>query len=205
MSGRKCSLCWAHDGTHNPDCMSCEGTGYRPMEDAIVNESDNVKVRENGTGFIAYFADRPINGPYGAGNTPDEARASLTAWMRENRLKEAQDAILTMRFLAANSPDPIAASTADGVAQVLEWAIGGKNDEFEAMIRQTKAEIAAVKGPLGYVTDLNYQTINRAERFAARTETPTVTPLDFGVCGYCGGPLNREYSCRNQCARNGRD
>lgn len=62
------------------------------MEDLNVNEPDGVKVRENGTGFIAYFADRPINGPWGAGNTPDEARASLTEWARTNRLKEAKDA-----------------------------------------------------------------------------------------------------------------
>ena len=125
------------------------------MDDTNVNQSGNVRVRENGTGFIAYFADRPINGPYGAGNTPDEARASLTAWMRENRLKEAQDAILTMRFLAANSPDPIAASMADSVARVLAWAIGGDEPGFEVMLRQTKAEIEAATDPFRYVTDLN--------------------------------------------------
>ena len=167
MNARKCALCWAADGTHNPDCLACEGTGYRPMEDARVNE---VKIRANGTGFIAYFADRPINGPYGAGNTPNEARASLTEWMRENRLKEAQDAILTMRFLATHSPDPIAASTADSVAQVLEWAIGGKNDEFEAMIRQTKAEIAAVVGALPSFDE-------------------TVLGKPTGKCEKCGGLL----------------
>lgn len=77
MDARKCALCWAHDGTHNPDCLACEGTGYRPMGDP---STDEVKVRENGTGFIAYFANRPINGPYGAGNTPEEARASLAEW-----------------------------------------------------------------------------------------------------------------------------
>ena len=44
---------------------------------------DAIKVRPNGTSFIAYLAAKPINGPYGAGNTPQEARASLMAWLRE--------------------------------------------------------------------------------------------------------------------------
>lgn len=41
MNARKCSLCWAHDGTHNPDCMACEGTGHRPMDarDELIAET----------------------------------------------------------------------------------------------------------------------------------------------------------------------
>lgn len=66
------------------------------------------------------------------------------------------DAIETMRFIAEHSPDPIAASTAESVARILSWAIGNKEEDFEAMLRQTKAEIDAARAsnPFRYVTDI---------------------------------------------------
>lgn len=87
-------------------------------------------------------------------------------------------------------------------------SIGHEDHHGAFIIRNLReSDIRWIKNATNEATEplTNYRAVNRAERFATRTETPTITSLDFGVCGYCNGPLNDQYSCRNQCARNGRD
>ena len=45
--------------------------------------------RQQDGGYIAYFAGRPINGPYGIGPTQDAARADLEEWMRASKQRMA--------------------------------------------------------------------------------------------------------------------
>ena len=46
----------------------------------------SMKTRKLETGrFVAYFDSRPVNGPYGTGDTTDTARADLAEWVRASK------------------------------------------------------------------------------------------------------------------------